>query len=122
MFWFLILFCVFGCIWGKAVNKVLYDKGYTEDWFWWGFFFGWIPLVIACLMPEKVITVNEDENYFGSDEPIVVHNNAADGSDDSKKTLEITQVPNGWKCPVCGEMNAGYADTCSCGYNPSGTI
>lgn len=122
MFWGLILICIFGCIYGRAVNWVIENKGYTQDWFWWGFFFGSFALIVAILMPKKEIYINEDENYFGSDESVVAHNNAYKDSGDSKKMIAVTEMSKGWKCPLCGEMNAGYAGTCGCGYNTSGNI
>ena len=36
-----------GIIWGIVVNKVIENKGYQENWFWWGFFFGIFALIIA---------------------------------------------------------------------------
>ena len=36
-----------GIIWGIVVNKVIENKGYEENWFWWGFFFGIFALIIA---------------------------------------------------------------------------
>lgn len=44
---------VWGTIWGVATNKVLENKGYDDNWFWWGFFFSFIPLIIACTKPQK---------------------------------------------------------------------
>lgn len=117
MIWRLLFIIIFGCIWGKAVNEIVQNKGYTENWFWWGFFFGLIALIVAILMPEKPVFVKE-ENYFGSDESVVANNDFGD----SKKMIAASEVSKGWKCPLCGEMNAGYAGSCSCGYNSSGNI
>ncbi len=36
-----------GIIWGIVVNKVIENKGYEENWFWWGFFFGIFALIVA---------------------------------------------------------------------------
>ena len=36
-----------GIIWGIVVNKVIENKGYQENWFWWGFFFGIFALIVA---------------------------------------------------------------------------
>lgn len=122
MIWYLIFFCIRGCIWGKVVNRIIENKGRTEDWFWWGFFFGVYALIAAALLPKHEIYINEDENYFGSDESVVAHNDAYRSVDDSKKMISDTEISNGWKCPVCGEINAGYVGTCSCGYSASGTV
>lgn len=34
-------------VWGVVVNKVIENKGYKENWFWWGFFFGVFALIVA---------------------------------------------------------------------------
>lgn len=44
---------IWGIVWGTVTNKVLRNKGYEENWFWWGFFFAFIPLIIACTKPPK---------------------------------------------------------------------
>lgn len=36
-----------GIIWGVVVNKVIENKGYEDNWFWWGFFFGIFALIVA---------------------------------------------------------------------------
>lgn len=38
---------VWGVAWGILVNKVIENKGYQENWFWWGFFFGFFALIVA---------------------------------------------------------------------------
>lgn len=43
-----------GCIWGWGVNKVVKNKGYDENWFWWGFFFGIIALIVALTKPQNI--------------------------------------------------------------------
>lgn len=44
-----------GIIWGIVVNKVIENKGYEENWFWWGFFFGIFALIVA-LTKQNVVT------------------------------------------------------------------
>ena len=39
--YFLLIGLIWCIIWGIVVNKVIENKGYQENWFWWGFFF-WI--------------------------------------------------------------------------------
>lgn len=39
-----IVWCI---VWGVVVNKVIENKGYQENWFWWGFFFGIFALIVA---------------------------------------------------------------------------
>ena len=53
---YLIFFVVLiaqGCVWGWAVNKVVKNRGYDENWFWWGFFFGLIALIVALTKPQN---------------------------------------------------------------------
>ena len=38
---------------GFATKKVIENKGYRENWFWWGFFFGLIALIVALTKPER---------------------------------------------------------------------
>ena len=39
---------LFGVLYGGVVvNKVIENKGYKENWFWWGFFFGIFALIVA---------------------------------------------------------------------------
>lgn len=47
------------CVWGWAVNKVVKNRGYDENWFWWGFFFGLIALIVALTKPQKVYDSNK---------------------------------------------------------------
>lgn len=84
----------FSCIWGWAVNKILSNKGYQESWFWWGFFFGFLPLLVALTKPDNpykhINTFTNEQRYNG-------HMNS-----------------NDWRCS-CGKLNASYINTCSCG-------
>lgn len=48
---YLIIWAVQGAIWGFATNKIVENKGYDENWFWWGFFFGLIALLVALSKP-----------------------------------------------------------------------
>lgn len=53
---YLVFFSVFigqGCVWGWAVNKIVKNRGYDENWFWWGFFFGLIALIVALTKPQN---------------------------------------------------------------------
>lgn len=35
---YLLGYCIYGTVWGVVVNKVIENKGYQENWFWWGFY------------------------------------------------------------------------------------
>ncbi|MCM1046464.1 MAG: zinc-ribbon domain-containing protein [Candidatus Gastranaerophilales bacterium] len=114
---YLIVYGVWGSVWGFAVNKVVENKGYDENWFWWGFFFGLIAMLVALSKPEQSRTAN-NEPYFGGGESIVGPNYHFKGFGVQQK---ITDVPSGWRCSHCGKVNAGYVGTCGCGWDKSGT-
>ncbi len=52
MFVFLIVYIIQGSIFGFATKKIIENKGYSENWFWWGFFFGFIAMLVALAKPE----------------------------------------------------------------------
>lgn len=39
-------------LFGFATKKIIENKGYSENWFWWGFFFGMIALIVALTKPD----------------------------------------------------------------------
>ena len=49
---YIILGLVCAFIWAKVVDGIIENKGYEEDWFWWGFFFGPIAFIIALTKPD----------------------------------------------------------------------
>lgn len=48
----LIIGIVQGIVWGIATNKIIENKGYKENWFWWGFFFSFLALIVALTKPD----------------------------------------------------------------------
>lgn len=50
----LISWIITGSIFGFATNAIIKNKGYRENWFWWGFFFGFIAMLVAMSKPERV--------------------------------------------------------------------
>ncbi len=61
---YLIAYCVRGIIWGWAVKKIVENKGYNENWFWWGFFFGILALLVALTKPDKPKTTGGGSTNF----------------------------------------------------------
>ncbi len=57
---YLFIRIIWGIIWGFATHKVIENKGYYENWFWWGFFFGFIAFIVACTKPDKRSVYIED--------------------------------------------------------------
>ena len=49
----IIGFIIWGIVWGFATGAVIKNKGYDDNWFWWGFFFGFIALIVAVAKPEN---------------------------------------------------------------------
>lgn len=95
MFLVIAIIIVQGIIFGVATNAIISNKGYDENWFWWGFFFGIIAMLVALSKPEYQPVFEEDDghSYF--------KNVSGDGKTD-------------WKCS-CGRVNPGYTGTCACG-------
>ena len=87
---------IWGVIWGAATQTVVYNKGYEEKWFWWGFFFGFIALLVALSKPQLYST--------GPLSPQLAR------EAEERRTMEA----GGWKC-VCGRLNPSYTGTCACG-------
>lgn len=89
-----------GCIFGFATQTVIDNKGYYENWFWWGFFFGLIPLIVAIAKPQNTYR----SPYRGG--------GLYQSADDLYKKQMLAE--GGWKC-ACGKVQAAYVSTCSCG-------
>lgn len=98
----IILGIVSSCVWGWAVNKVVELKGYSENWFWWGFFFGFLALVVALTKPQCT--------YYPWDTPQWMVPSANTITPYEENLLK----KGGWKC-TCGKVNPSYTGTCSCG-------
>ncbi len=100
LFW-LVGYIVCGVIWGYATNAVVNNKGYDENWFWWGFFFGFIALIVALTKPERYSS--HDYQSFS------LLSQAA--QEESRKGMLLN---GGWKCH-CGRVNPSYTGSCACG-------
>ena len=112
----IIGFLINGLFWGFVTRAIIINKGYNENWFWWGFFFGFIAFVVACTKPQNIIL------------PV---SNAATSSltrlaekydAERKKTKDVLENnPGGWHCS-CGKFNAAYTGTCGCGLTKAEAI
>lgn len=118
---YLIIYCIWGSIWGWAVNKVIENKGYRENWFWWGFFFGMIALLVALTKPDRPRTADESSNYFEDSSSIVGKNYVFRGFG-SEPERKADYAKGEWRCVHCGTVNAGYVGTCGCGCDKSGQM
>ena len=106
-------------IFGFATKIVIENKGYHDNWFWWGFFFGIIALIVACAKPQNIdyssYSSQPSRPTYPSYQTSYVSNlsNAAD-----KVHNENILAAGGWKC-ICGRVHASYVSSCSCGKSKS---
>ena len=49
----IIIWLISSIIWGFAAQSIVENKGYYENWFWWGFFFGIIAVLVALSKPQS---------------------------------------------------------------------
>lgn len=91
---YIIAGIVWGVIWGFATNKVIENKGYSENWFWWGFFFGFIAFIVALTKSDAHRSQYSSSSSIAYIEPVV-------------KSADT------WKCGKCGRYNSGFS--CDCG-------
>ncbi|MBP3507258.1 MAG: hypothetical protein J6K43_12760 [Lachnospiraceae bacterium] len=74
-------------------NYIVHRKGNINNWFWWGFFFGFIALIVAwCQKDYSYKQHDKDTNGFSNSE------------DKEKRDKEILKS-GGWKCYDCGCVN-----------------
>ncbi|MBR6229693.1 MAG: SHOCT domain-containing protein [Eubacterium sp.] len=53
----IIVYIIQGIIFGIATSRIINNKGYDENWFAWGFFFGIIAMLVAIGKPERRVEV-----------------------------------------------------------------
>lgn len=49
----LIIGIIQGVVFGFATNQIIKNKGYSENWFWWGFFFSFLAVIVAATKPDN---------------------------------------------------------------------
>lgn len=96
-------YIVQGIIFGIATYKVIENKGYYENWFWWGFFFGFIALIVALSKPDVHYRNNTYDEVIGKTAEAI-------------RTKDIL-ASGGWRCSFCNSLNAFNVTSCSCGRN-----
>ena len=87
---------IWGSVWGAATNAIIRNKGYDENWFWWGFFFAFIAVLVAFSKPQVAYEEVTDREAEKAREQAMLNS-------------------DGWKCSKCGRVNPGYTGTCGCG-------
>lgn len=99
----IIVSVLIGCLWGAATFTINQNKGYWNNGFWWGFWLGWIGLVVVLCKSDNhysYYSSSVDKN-FPSDQP--------------HPAIASQPVPNGgWRCE-CGRAHAAYVISCACG-------
>ena len=120
-------------IWGAICKKVATDKGYSgRAWFWWGFFFTLLALIIICVkqnqsVPYHTGNVNAIREYkqlldSGVITPEEFERKKAELLKYNTPTYYPPQYNNAanngkkWVCPECGNVNPPGVWVCeSCG-------
>ena len=106
-----------GLIWGFATAAVRDKKGYGRNWFWFGFFLGLVPFIIACAVPPKQ---DPYQTYAPGELDRMLSGKSSGGSGRSQFSgedyVKETVSAGGWQCS-CGRANPAYASTCVCGLN-----
>ena len=116
---YLMLFFAGPCIWGAITWKVNDSKGYASNGFWWGFFLGWIGLIVVACRPNvanyemtgwKCVCGKTHSDYVTACACGRTRNTVA-----SFPTEVPTVLPDGgWQCS-CGRAHAAYVTSCVCG-------
>ena len=96
---YLIIIGIVGSVFGIATQNIIDNKGYDEKWFWWGFFFGFLAVLVALSKPEN--------HAYQSSTPTWMQSSSNTRDEDVLKQ-------GGWKC-TCGRVNPSYTGTCACG-------
>lgn len=120
-----LFFLIGGLIWGVITKTINENKGYDGE-FWWGFFLGFIGLIVVLCKPDNRTFVNNnsysvpDDNWsYGSSSAPVASPNAAYSSYTSAAERERNErrilSEAFWKCGKCGRVNPAYTGTCICG-------
>ncbi len=111
--YFIFLGLISAVIYGFATQKIIEKKGYYENWFWWGFFFGIIALIMAAVRPEN----RSYYSYDDEDDYII-----RPGRSDDVPRIGNRRVQSGeWKCAFCYTINQDCVTSCSCGKSKEDT-
>lgn len=104
----IILLIIQGLVFGFATQSIIENKGYYENWFWWGFFFGILAVLVALSKPESRAYDSSNIDYLtGVADTFSVER-------DKKYTSKVIEA-GGWKCHFCNRTNPSYTGTCACG-------
>ncbi len=103
-------------LYGVVTYLIGRKKGYKGVkgalWFFLGFFFQVIGIIIAIRRPEcpdEFVKELHRSPLFRDEWE------AEDREKEKKKEEEFLSVNGGWNCVFCGTKNFGYVGTCACG-------
>ena len=106
LFGYVIISICWGLIWGVVTKKIIENKGYNENWFWWGFFFGFFAMIVALSKPEV------PRRSLGEPKGL-----SYTGLSGNSKHMGAPSSNNSWVC-ICGARNMSAENICSrCGKN-----
>ncbi|MBP3854923.1 MAG: SHOCT domain-containing protein [Ruminiclostridium sp.] len=113
-FWWVISILFWATVWGFATNSVIKNKGYDDNWFWWGFLFGLIAFIVALTKPEVYYN---SQNYQHQENRLINNYHSYEFEHLADTVGNDTEKPgtfkNGyWKCQ-CGNYNPTYRGVCS---------
>ena len=84
-----IIYLACGVVWGLVINKIIQNKGYSENWFWWGFFLGLIGLIVVACQPAKEVA---DGGAGGASRGGASDGGAYSGAADPNKYEHLAQI------------------------------
>lgn len=111
----IIVLLVKGCVWGFVTQTIIENKGYYENWFWWGFFFGLIAVLVALSKPESRAYSSSNTRYLSG----VANTYSAERK---RRNANREVDGSGWKCHYCNRVNHFYTGTCACGKTKEDTL
>lgn len=118
---YVIIIVAIACVFGFATKKIIENKGYSENWFWWGFFFWLIAVLVALSKPD----INNRYNQYNTPNgrpPLSSGAGAGNytsplskaAAETQKKQQENVMLRNGgWRCSRCETVNPSTNRVCS---------
>lgn len=112
---YFIITIVLAVIFGFATKIVIENKGYDDNWFWWGFFFGIIALIVACAKPQNIDYSSYNSQPFQPTYTSYQTSYGSNLSNAANKAYNEKLLASGGQTCSCGRVHASYVSSCSCG-------
>lgn len=101
----IIIYIIKCIIYGITINIIIENKGYEENWFFYGAIFGTLAIFVALSKPvNPTVYVTRGELSEEMKKLVDIY------FDTEKNKSELDK----WHCQ-CGRTNASYVGTCGCG-------